>query len=125
MKRKRKVDMADNNVENQIQNEFDQNSSTPVELNKGIKTEEDKFYRSRLSGLSVLVKAHKQDATLNQVVRFVPYSEKYQGDDVKVGYLKTNVSQVIEILENDPNVEEIQQQEFEKATGKGSRPAGY
>jgi hypothetical protein len=115
-------------LEDQIQDEFTQGqgANIPVALPKNLKTEDDTAFRSRVAGLSFLIKPDKADATLNQTVRFVPFYEKFQGDDVKVGYLKTNLTDVIELAKADPNVEEISLDEFEKATtGKGVRPAGY
>jgi hypothetical protein len=55
--------------------------------------------------------------------RFNPYFEKFQGDTVKVGYLASSNARVLEVLANDSNVEEIEQREFEKATGEKAIPA--
>jgi hypothetical protein len=60
-----------------------------------------------------------------QTVRFAPYREKEFGDVTKVGYLATDNAVAIKALKNDPNVSEISQEEFDKATGEGSAPVGY
>lgn len=76
------------------------------------------YYRSRLSGLSVVVgeydPAHPADAPKS--IRFVPYVEKYEGDKIYVGYLATQNEIAQSKLEADPNVESIDKDEFEKAT---------
>lgn len=113
--------------EEQLANEFGNPQATiPNGLPNNVKKEgQAKCFRTRVAGLSFLVKAHKEDSTLNQTVRFVPYWEKQFGDQVKVGYLKTDIAAVIEQAAADPLVEEISADEFAKATGKSARPAGY
>lgn len=77
-----------------------------------------KYYKSCLSGLSVVVgehdPAHPGDAPKS--IRFVPYVEKFEGDKVYVGYLATQNEVAHTKLAVDPNVEEIDKDEFEKAT---------
>lgn len=87
-----------------------------------------KYYRSRLSGLSVVVGEVDpiHPAEHPQTERFVPYVEKFEGEKVYVGYLKTTNSVAQEKLANDPNVEEIDKDEFEKATkSEKSQRAAY
>ena len=78
-----------------------------------------KYYRSRLHGLSVVVNNDLEDpdpTTAVEKVRFEPFQEKFQGDDVKVGYLATDNKRAQELLDNDPSVEELTKDEYEKAT---------
>lgn len=83
--------------------------NTPVETSRG-----QKFFRSVAhSQLSVQVGDEI-------VARFKPYSETWQGDQRRVGYLATDDKEVIERLSTDGNVEEIEKSEFEKATGPKS-----
>lgn len=86
-----------------------------------------KYYRSSISGLEVVV--GQADASKGEVapqtVRFAPYREKEFGDVTKVGYLATDNAKAIKALKDDPNVTEIDQDEFDKATGEGSAPVGY
>src|SRR5687767_5820470 len=50
-----------------------------------------KFYRSHLAGLSLVLEVGDPlHADSIKRVRFTPYLEKHQGDDVKVGYLTTD-----------------------------------
>jgi hypothetical protein len=86
-----------------------------------------KFYKSNISGLSVEVGEPDFDKgeVAPQLVRFEPYREKVFGDPVKVGYLATDNAVAQKKLANDPNVVEIKQEEYDKATGDGSDPVGY
>ena len=51
-------------------------------------------------------------------VQFVPFEEKWEGDKVYVGYLETDNATAQKILANDPNVEEIEKDQYERATGE-------
>jgi hypothetical protein len=86
-----------------------------------------KYYKSNIAGLSVEIGAPDYDKgeVAPKQVRFQPYREKVFGDSVKVGYLSTDNVAAQKKLENDPNVAEIQQAEYDKATGEGSTPVGY
>lgn len=75
-----------------------------------------KFYRSRLSGLKVVVNDQVADPTLVEYVRFTGVKEKFQGDTILVGYLKTSNKVAIEKLAGDPNVEEISAKEWKEST---------
>ena len=86
-----------------------------------------KYFRSRMHGLSIVVKNDREDAdptTAIETVRFKPYREKFQGDDIKVGYLATNNPEALKRLKDDPNVEEISADEFKKSTPVKNR-TGY
>lgn len=77
-----------------------------------------KFFRSNVSGL--IISTGEETS-----VRFQPYYEKYQGDDVRVGYLATADKRALEVLATDGTVEEISEKDFVKATqSKESRVAG-
>lgn len=86
-----------------------------------------KYYRSSISGLSVEIAPPdtSKGEVAPQTVRFAPYREKEFGDVTKVGYLATDNPVAQGKLENDPNVTEIEQEEYDKATGEGSAPVGY
>lgn len=86
-----------------------------------------KYYRSSISGLSVEVAPpdESKGEVAPQTVRFAPYREKEFGDVTKVGYLATDNKVAQKKLANDPNVTEIDEDEYNKATGEGSSPVGY
>lgn len=94
-------------------------AEAPVAKEKAVSFEKGtKFFRSNVSGLII---STGEDTS----VRFQPYYEKYQGDDVRVGYLATADERALEVLAEDLNVEEISEKEFVKATdSKESRVAG-
>jgi hypothetical protein len=85
------------------------------------------YYRSGIAGLEVVVGPPDEDKgeVAPQTVRFAPYREKEFGDVTKVGYLATDNAKAVKALESDPDVTEIDQDEFDKATGEGSAPIGY
>jgi len=87
----------------------------PKKAVKAPKVEKEvRFYRSRLSGLSISL---RDDVTLAdpskvEEIRFVAKTEKFQGDTIQVGYLATDDVRAFPILENDFNVEEISEKEY-------------
>lgn len=85
------------------------------------------YYRSGISGLEVVVAPadESKGEVAPQTVRFAPYREKEFGDVTRVGYLATDNAKAVKALKDDPNVTEISQDEFDKATGEGSAPVGY
>lgn len=82
----------------------------PVEVKEAFK-----YFRTRLAGLKVVVNDQVEDPTLVEYERFTPVKEKFQGDTIKVGYLKTKNPIVLAKLEGDANVEEISADEYSKA----------
>lgn len=56
-------------------------------------------------------------------VRFVPYYETWQGDRVKVGYLKIEDPKVAEVVAGKRYVEEIKESEYNEATGQNAQRA--
>lgn len=74
-----------------------------------------KFYKSRLFGLKVIVNDQVADPTLVEYVHFTGVKEKFQGDTIKTGYIKTDNKIAIAKLEGDPMVEVITEAEYEKA----------
>lgn len=83
-----------------------------------------RYYRSQVAGLSVYLDAPKDGDVAPQTVRFMPYYERVNGDDSKVGYLVTDDARAIPKLAEDYNVEEITKKEFDAATaGENARPA--
>lgn len=85
-----------------------------------------KYYKTRLSGLEVVVgdPDREQGEVAPKTVRFTPYLEKFQGDNIKVGYLETDDAVVQQKLKNDFHVEAIEKDEFDKATGPNSIELG-
>lgn len=75
-----------------------------------------KYYKSRIAGLSVVVGDPLPDEVAPQLVQFQQYRERYQGDEIKVGYLETDNEVAQKALSKDFNVEEIKKEDFEKAT---------
>jgi hypothetical protein len=78
-----------------------------------------KFYRSKISGLSVITGAPKKGDVKPQEVRFVPYEGRDAFDNtVKYGYLATANGSAIKKLSVDPNVKEISRRQFEEETSE-------
>lgn len=83
-----------------------------------------KFYKSSLvPGLSVQIGDEPERDEIPQRVRFTPYSFfiEEKGETVQVGYLATDESDAIEVLADDPNVEEIDENEYREALKTGTR----
>jgi hypothetical protein len=74
------------------------------------------YFKSKISGLSVHFGPPEENQVAPQTERFTPYYEMFQGDQIKVGYLKTKNPIVIQKCRNDFNVEEIDKYEYKKAT---------
>lgn len=79
-----------------------------------------KFYKTTVYGLTVF-----KDGDKDKTLRFQPFFEMYQGDQVRVGYVSTDDKDFQKVLDEDLSVEEITDKEFEKATGKDAKPASY
>jgi len=78
-----------------------------------------KYYTSKIAGLAIQVGESQEDHPERpDQVRFQPYYERYQGDRVRVGYLKVEASNevAVKLLEADYNVQKISKKEFEEAT---------
>lgn len=82
------------------------------------------YYRTRISGLAVQVSpSDPENPIAPEVVRFQPVKERYQGDQVTVGYLATDDKRAIEILKTDGNVEVISKDDYNKAMGIKTKDA--
>ena len=93
----------------------------PVEVKPVEKKEVGvKYYKTTKYGLTVF-----KDGDENSSIRFQPFFEKLQGDDVRVGYLSVTDKAYIKVLDADLSVEEITKKEFDEATGDKARPASY
>lgn len=84
-----------------------------------------KYYKcTTVPGLSVQIAAPEKRSEVGILeVRFIPYrfwNEKV-GENYTVGLLNTDEPEAIEILADDPNVEEIAEDEFLDLTDKGTR----
>lgn len=90
-------------------------------------SDKTKYFKSRISGLEIVVGDPPEDKSSldHEKVRFVPYREKFQGDNIKVGYLATDNARALEILATQPDVQEITKKDFDQATGEGSTELGY
>lgn len=76
-----------------------------------------KYFRSTIAGLAVAVGAPKVAGADHEQVRFTPYNYiTDMGEVLRFGYLETDNKRAIEVLANDPNVTEIDQENFEKYT---------
>lgn len=81
-----------------------------------------KYYRSRLSGLSVIVGGVPSGEVAPETVRFVPYEERWEGDKVVIGYLATDNAVAQRKLKDDINVEEIDEDTFVNSTNSDVNP---
>lgn len=83
------------------------------------KQPEVKYFRSLNDGLAVQVGDNNPegsyDPDLLVHVRFTRYTEKFQGDTIRVGYLATDNARAIEVLSNDPYVSELSKEDYDKA----------
>jgi len=75
-----------------------------------------KFYRSVVSGLSVVVGKPQSGEVAPETVRFSPFEERVRGEKVVVGYLETDNQRAIRALSEDSNVQEIKEKEYREAT---------
>lgn len=75
-----------------------------------------KYYKSQISGLTVILGSPKNGEVEPEKVRFSPFEEKEDGERIKVGYLATDDERAHERLAEDPNVEEIDKDEYKKRT---------
>jgi hypothetical protein len=93
----------------------------------GVDMADTKYFRSRLSGLEIVVGDPPKDGSSldHEKVRFVPYRERYQGDNIKVGYLATDNAVALEKIKDIPDVEEISKKDFDTATGDDATELGY
>jgi len=108
----------------------DQVKDTTEEVKKDEKKTEKFYFTSRISGLAFQIKEADYEAgeVAPEVVRFIPYYEKYQGDRIKVGYLclENPTKKLLKRVREDANTEELDEAEFKKATeSKNSQVAGY
>lgn len=76
----------------------------------------ERYFKSHLAGLAF------RDGE-DEVARFVPHYETYQGDRIKVGYLAVTDAKVAKRVDEDPNTEEISKKDYEKAVKQ--QQAGY
>lgn len=82
-----------------------------------------KYYRNtRHAGSRYMVSFHEDDSTQNVYVRFMPVREKFQGDNVSVGYMAIETDMkdyrgnpVFERVARSNGVEEITQKDYEAA----------
>lgn len=86
---------------------------------------DQRYFKSSNDGLKVLVGNRNEDGThdpdLLDFVSFTRYTEKFQGDTVRVGYLATDNERAIEVLSNDPYVTELSQEDYDKAVESATR----
>lgn len=95
-----------------------------AESNQSNTPKETAYFRTRIHGLKVVVGEAPDGELEAKSVGFVPYFERWDGDRIKVGYLKTSNVIAIQKLRADLNVEEIEADEWEKATDeKAKKPA--
>lgn len=77
-----------------------------------------KYYRTELTGLSVVVGDPEEGQVAPQTVRFVPYNYQTDFEVVTRGYLATDNEVAIKKLDNDPNVTSITKEDFDKYTNE-------
>lgn len=75
-----------------------------------------KYYRSNIAGLKVVVGDPEGNDIAHQTVQFTQYSEKWQGDNIRVGYLATDNAVAQKILKDDPNAVSITEEAYNQAT---------
>lgn len=85
-----------------------------------------KYCKSRLAALEVVIgdPDRAKGEVAPKTVRFTPYLEKFQGDNIRVGYLETDNAAAQTALKDDFNVEVIEKDEYDKATGKDAIELG-
>lgn len=86
---------------------------------------ETKYFRTPIAGLSVVVEPARDGEIAPHVVRFTPILERWEGEMQKFGYLKTSNKVAIRKCKEDPNVSEIEAEEYEKVLANaddGNKP---
>lgn len=114
-------DTSDEDLE-QLINDFDETDEQSEEQDDD--NADTKYYRSRtVPGLSVQIGFEPERDEQPLEVRFTPYEyrDDNKGEWVRVGMLATDESDAQEILDDDPNVEEISKKEYYDFVGKNRR----
>lgn len=70
------------------------------------------FRNPKFAGLSVVVD-NTDELDKYRTLRFIPRVEKFQGDDVRVGYLRVEEGKDADKVAQSPGTVEIEQKEFE------------
>lgn len=77
-----------------------------------------RFYKSSIPGLAVALPPLDEEdrSELHQEVKFTPYNffDEKKGDHFQLGLLATDEFEVLEVLADDPNVEEISEEEYQQ-----------
>ena len=75
-----------------------------------------KYFKSTISGLSIQIGDEPGRDEIPQEVRFKPYNffDEEKGDHYQLGLLRTDEPDAIEVMDDDPNVTEITQDEYEQ-----------
>lgn len=105
-----------------------------LEAAERAKAKDLKYFRSDIAGLTVHVGAPTGLAGAPENERFVPYYERVNGDDTKVGYLATSDARTIAACEADFHCTLLTKREFTDSTTEkygdngetlGARRAAY
>ncbi len=81
-----------------------------------------KYFRSTIAGLSVRI--GDGNGVTPEVVRFVPFYERVNGDDTRVGYLATDDDRAIAACEADYHVTTITKKDYDASTKEEHDEAG-
>lgn len=79
------------------------------------------FFKSLIPGLSIQIGDTPERDQQPDYVRFTAYEffDEKKGEHFSVGYLATDETDAIEVMADDPNVEEINEAEYREATETG------
>lgn len=80
------------------------------------------YFRTMVAGLKVVVGNIEAGEVAPPTVQFSQYREKFEGDNVRVGYLATDNEVAIDKLRADHQVEEIDSDDYAKATDPDVNP---
>lgn len=88
------------------------------ETNENEFTSDTHFYKSVVAGLAVALPALDPEdrSELHQEVKFTPYTffDEKKGERYQLGLLATEEPDVLDVLTDDPNVEEISEEEYQQ-----------
>lgn len=105
---------------NDFENPPEEQPTEPVEEFSS----DTRFFKSKIAGLSIQYGDEPERDEAPTTVRFTPFEffDEKRGERYTVGFLATEEPDALEVLAEDPNVEEIDSQdEYLKQRGEGTR----
>lgn len=98
----------------QLINDFQNDDKSDADL---------KYFKTSIAGLQIQIGDEPARDEQAQMVRFSPYKffDEENGEHFVVGLLETDEQDAIEVMADDPNVEEITKAEYDEFLEKGEK----